>query len=418
MKTLEQVMRHDVPTIGAGQTVADAVALLSKSDATALPVIEDGRLVGVITLRDLIRALPYRPVAEVMPRELVTAPPDMPLAAAYVLMEDRRITHLPVVEHDRLVGIVTREDVLGELGRPVDPLTDLPWSTTLRERAEQMLRSGHEIALLFLDLDNFGQVNKQLGHVMGDRLIKAVAKALAAQVDPSRDLLCRYGGDEFAILTTRPRDQAEALGRRALEAIASVEVPGGRTDLALSASLGIAGGKRTTERPDVHVGATIDDLITIASLQSTQTKIEKARVRAPLAEAAGGRQPRLRLQRFEFSVEGPKASATVHMSLGDRHVHGEARGSSLGNVPLTLLAEATVAAVNQVLPDGWTTAVDQVRLMQAPPDTIVIVTVLLSNGGTPSERHTGACLVGPDQGAGAVKATLHALNRRLGKIIR
>ncbi|MDR7520789.1 MAG: diguanylate cyclase, partial [Armatimonadota bacterium] len=256
------------------------------------------------------------------------------------------------------------------------------------------------------------------GHVMGDRLIKAVAKALASQVDPSRDLLCRYGGDEFAILTTRPRDQAEALGHRALEAIASVEVPGGRPDLALSASLGIAGGKRTTERPDVHVGATIDDLITIASLQSTQTKIEKARVRAPLVEAASGAQPRLRLNRLEFSVEGSTAAATVHMSLGDRRVQGEARGSSLGNVPMKLLAEATVAAVNQVLPEGWTAAVDQVRLMQSPPDTFVIVTVLLSNGGMPPERHAGACLVGPDQGAGAVKATLHALNRRLGKIIR
>jgi IMP dehydrogenase len=418
MKTLEQVMRHDVPTIGAGQTVADAVALLSRSDATALPVIEDGRLVGVITLRDLIRALPYRPVAEVMPPEVVTAPPDMPLAAAYVLMEDRRLTHLPVVEHDRLVGIVTREDVLGALGRPVDPLTDLPWSTTLRERAEQMLRSGQEVALLFLDLDNFGQVNKQLGHAMGDRLIKAVAKALAAQVDPARDLLCRYGGDEFAILTTRPRDQAEALGHRALDAIASVEVPGGRPDLALSASLGIAGGKRTTERPDVHVGATIDDLITIASLQSTQAKIEKARVRAPLVEAAAGTPPRLRLNRFDFSVEGPTATAAVHMSLGERRVCGEARGSSLGNAPLKLLAEATVAAVNQVLPDGWTAAVDQARVVQVPPDTFVIVTVLLSNGGMPPERHAGACLVGADQGAGAVKATLHALNRRLGKIIR
>jgi diguanylate cyclase (GGDEF)-like protein len=355
---------------------------------------------------------------EIMPRETVTASRDMPIGHAFTLMEGRHISQLPVVDDGRLVGMVTLEDVLRELGRPLDPLTDLPWATALRERAEQLLADGHEIALIFVDLDNFGLVNKQFGHVMGDQLIKAVAGAVAGIVDPQQDLLCRYGGDEFAILTTRPRDEAEAVAGQAIEAVAAVRMPNGQNAVALSASVGIAGGKRATERQDVHFAATIDDLITMASLQSTQAKIEKARQLPYLAGARPVLPSRVRLTRFDLSVEGTEAAASVELVLGGRRFVGEIRGPGLGSVPLRLLAEATVRAVNQVLTDGWVAAVDEVRIIQAQPDTLLVVTILLGGADVPSERYTGASVAGSDLGSAAVKATLQALNRRLGQIIR
>ncbi|MDR7417432.1 MAG: diguanylate cyclase [Armatimonadota bacterium] len=417
MKTVEQVMRQDIPTIGTGRTVAEAIAVVFDREVSALPVVEDGRLIGLITLRDLLRGLPYRPVTEIMPRETVTATRDMLIASAYTLMEERRVSQLPVVEGDLLVGMVTLEDVLRELGRPLDPLTELPWSTALREHAEQLLSSGHEIALIFLDLDNFGLVNKQLGHAQGDQVIKAVAKALGAIVDVQKDLLCRYGGDEFAILTTRPRDEAEALALRAMETIARVAVPDGHAELTLAASVGIAGGKRTSER-DVHTAATIDDLITMASLQSTQAKIEKARQLPYLADVRPALQPRVRLQRFDLSIEGSEATAAVELSLRGRRITGEVRGPGFGTVPLRLLAEATVRAVNQLLNDGWVAAVDEVRIVQTHPDTLLVVTILLGSPDAPAERYTGASIAGSDLGSAAVKATLQALNRRLGQIVK
>jgi diguanylate cyclase (GGDEF)-like protein len=418
MKTVEQVMRHDILTIGRAKTVAEAVALMSDREADALPVVDGDRLVGLITLRDLLRALPYRPVAEIMPPGTITTFREMPIAGAYTLMENNRVGSLPVVDEDRLVGLITREDVLRELGRPVDPLTDLPWATALRERAEQLLGAGQEIALIFLDLDNFGLANKQLGHAIGDQLIHAVAGALRAVVDPARDLLCRYGGDEFAILTVRSRDDAEELGKQALAAIAAITAPDGRDEFSLVASMGIAGGKRSAERQDVHYAATIDDLITMASLQSTQAKIEKARNLPYLTGMAPVLAPRLRLQRFDLSIEGADARASVELSLGLRRVGGEALGPGLGTVPLRLLAEATVRAVNQVLTNGWVAAVDEVRIIQAQPDTLLVVTILLGGTEMPSERHTGASVAGSDLGSSAVKATLQALNRRLGQILR
>lgn len=418
MKTVEQVMRQDIPAIGSDKTVADAVAILSDQELNALPVVEEGRFVGIVTVRDLLRALPYRPITELLPREIATASPQMPLSAAYALMEERRQGQLPVVDQDRLIGMITREDILRELGPPIDPLTGLPWATTLRERAIQLLKDGEEIALLFIDLDNFGLVNKQFGHVVGDQLIKAVADALSVIVDGSTDLLCRYGGDEFAVLTTRVRGDAEALGQRALAAVGAVRVPNNRGGSGLSGSLGIAGGKRTSERHDVHFAATIDDLITMASLQSTQAKIEKARQLPFRTEVRAFAQPRLRLHRVELTVEGSQATARVELQSGGHKHTGTAEGPGLGTVPLRLLAEATVKAVNQTLPNGWVAAVDEVRVINVPPDILIVVTVLIGGLEATPERYTGAAAAGSDMGSAAVKATLQAINRRIGHLHR
>ena len=85
-----------------------------------------------------------------------------------------------------------------------DTLTDLPNRTLFMERlAHTMRRSqrrgGYLFAVLFLDLDHFKVVNDSLGHVVGDRLLVAIARRLEACLRPS-DTLARLGGDEFTVL--------------------------------------------------------------------------------------------------------------------------------------------------------------------------------------------------------------------------
>jgi diguanylate cyclase (GGDEF)-like protein/PAS domain S-box-containing protein len=84
-----------------------------------------------------------------------------------------------------------------------DPLTQLPNRQLLMDRLRQALRasqrSGHPGALLFLDLDNFKQLNDTLGHNMGDQLLVKVARRLKACVR-ERDTVARLGGDEFIIV--------------------------------------------------------------------------------------------------------------------------------------------------------------------------------------------------------------------------
>ncbi len=418
MKTVEQVMITGVATVDAGKTVSDAIALMLDRDVSVLPVVNGERLIGLITMRDLLRALPYRPVVDVMQQNVVTAPTFMPITSAYVLMEEQRVGLLPVVDQDRVVGLITREDILRELGLPIDPLTELPWAAALRERAVNFLKDGREIAILFFDLDNFGLVNKQSGHVAGDRYIEAVAEALLATIDPSQDLLCRYAGDEFAILTTRLREDAEALGQRALEAISAIRPPGTPADFILTASMGIAGGKRTTEREDVHFEATVDDLITIASRQTTRAKVEKSGG-APLeGEAGPAAELRLHLQRVGLSTVRGEVTATVELGLGSEAYVGEVKGPGLGMAPWRLLAYATVQAVNQILPEGWKAAIDEVRIIPTSAGSLVAVTLYLGSAeGTP-DRYAGCVLVDGDVGPAVVKATLQAVNRRLGRLLR
>jgi diguanylate cyclase (GGDEF)-like protein/PAS domain S-box-containing protein len=84
-----------------------------------------------------------------------------------------------------------------------DPLTLLANRSLFRNRVEHALdltrRSGQRLAVMFLDLDNFKDVNDSLGHDAGDRLLQAAAQRLVKSTRPS-DTVARLGGDEFAIL--------------------------------------------------------------------------------------------------------------------------------------------------------------------------------------------------------------------------
>lgn len=84
-----------------------------------------------------------------------------------------------------------------------DPLTDLPNRRMLQDRMEQGLkrsrRQDNGMALLYIDLDRFKQVNDSLGHPAGDRLLKELARRLVAVLRDD-DVVCRLGGDEFAVI--------------------------------------------------------------------------------------------------------------------------------------------------------------------------------------------------------------------------
>src|SRR5487761_11638 len=92
-----------------------------------------------------------------------------------------------------------------------DALTDLPNRALFHERLRQQLDQiapGEQVAVLYIDIDEFKSVNDSLGHIIGDELLKSVAKRLGECVDGS-DFVARLGGDEFAIVQTAVRNPAE-----------------------------------------------------------------------------------------------------------------------------------------------------------------------------------------------------------------
>jgi diguanylate cyclase (GGDEF)-like protein/PAS domain S-box-containing protein len=85
-----------------------------------------------------------------------------------------------------------------------DALTDLPNRALFRERIKRELphaTAGRQLAVLYIDIDEFKSVNDSLGHLIGDELLKAVGQSLHACVREN-DFVARLGGDEFAIVQT------------------------------------------------------------------------------------------------------------------------------------------------------------------------------------------------------------------------
>ncbi len=125
-----------------------------------------------------------------------------------------------------------------------DPLTGLPNRQLFQEKLQQSIEwaaSGSRmVALLFIDLDGFKQVNDSLGHSVGDQLLKSVAKRLIASLRAS-DTVARLGGDEFTVILTTVPGQPE-VERVAQKMIATLALPysfDGQL-VQVSASVGIA----------------------------------------------------------------------------------------------------------------------------------------------------------------------------------
>ncbi len=92
-----------------------------------------------------------------------------------------------------------------------DGLTDLPNRILFRERLEQSLKAiqpGEQLAVLYIDIDEFKSVNDALGHAVGDELLKGVAERLRGCLGEA-DVAARLGGDEFAVIQTAIKDRSE-----------------------------------------------------------------------------------------------------------------------------------------------------------------------------------------------------------------
>jgi diguanylate cyclase (GGDEF)-like protein len=119
-----------------------------------------------------------------------------------------------------------------------DPLTGVANRLLLTESVHRMLVRGGEVAVLFIDLDDFKDVNDSRGHAAGDQLLRTVADRLTENVRTG-DVVARLGGDEFAIAHAGDAGTARAVGERILAALA-VPVPVEGRPLVVHASIGVA----------------------------------------------------------------------------------------------------------------------------------------------------------------------------------
>jgi CBS domain-containing protein len=106
-------------SIAPNAMVFDAIQLMAEKNVGALPVVEDGKLVGIISERDYTRKVILKgkssketPIKDIMTQELLTVHPGDSISECMHLMTDRRVRHLPVIEEDKLVGLVSIGDLV------------------------------------------------------------------------------------------------------------------------------------------------------------------------------------------------------------------------------------------------------------------------------------------------------------------
>ena len=119
---IEEILRkkgHDVLTITESKSVLAAAEVLVDHNIGGLVVMEGERVTGIVTERDILRVTPRRPgeldsihVGEVMTRNVITAKPEDQLLQMMDVMAENKIRHLPILEGDRLAGIISIGDLV------------------------------------------------------------------------------------------------------------------------------------------------------------------------------------------------------------------------------------------------------------------------------------------------------------------
>jgi CBS domain-containing protein len=120
---IRDVMTPNPRTVGPNDSIQNAARIMRDEDTGAVPVVEDGKPVGILTDRDIVvRAVAEdgqvnRVVRDVVTNSVVCATPDMSTREASALMSEHQVRRLPVVEGERLVGIVSIGDLAVKEGR-------------------------------------------------------------------------------------------------------------------------------------------------------------------------------------------------------------------------------------------------------------------------------------------------------------
>jgi diguanylate cyclase (GGDEF)-like protein len=169
-----------------------------------------------------------------------------------------------------------------------DEVTGLPSRRLLEDRyamaVARSTRQRDNVALLFIDIDGFKNINDRFGHLAGDRILQQVGVRLLASIRAS-DTACRYGGDEFVVLLSDNHDRADAVSTaNKIRKRLSVPLKVDSQTLRLSVSIGIA-----MYPPD---GPELSSMLRAADADMYRTKVKTICTVADDAFTSEGAPPR------------------------------------------------------------------------------------------------------------------------------
>jgi diguanylate cyclase (GGDEF)-like protein len=251
--------------------------------------------------------------------------------------------------------VTERRNAQREINRMAlfDPVTELPNRRCFEEELalvlhpEQSLTDG--LTVMFLDLDDFKQVNDSLGHRTGDKLLVEIARRLSAIIGP-RDLVARWGGDEFVILHHHAPAQSEtpAVAKRIIDEINRAVVIDG-SEVIVGASIGSASA------PDD--GISPDALLSKADIALYAAKADGRRVWRAFEPAMDAKIQIRRLIELELRTAVAGDGIDVHfqpiVAVGTRRIVG-----------FEALARWQSAVLGSISPTEFIPIVEEIGLME------------------------------------------------------
>ncbi|HXH59820.1 MAG TPA: GGDEF domain-containing protein [Fimbriimonadaceae bacterium] len=343
-----------VPTwVNPDHLVATAIHVMQGHKISAVAVMQGTEIDGLVLLD---RALAMPPFAKVntitQPIKLVLQDSTSVRDAAQEFI-DNDVLHAAVLRDGEFRGLLSSNMLLQEVGRSWDPLTSLPWSNRLRDWGTEALEEGGEIALAFIDVDDFGAYNKRHGHIVGDNVLKATTERLREMIDRRNDVLVRYGGDEFVIGTHLTREETIAK----YGSIADLRISVDDVPEPVTLTVGFSGGLRAQGREHAHIAATLDNLINLASQDCMRRKAEKsANAGQPVEEPGTAAEPLETFQVRLVSVDEDDPTLPVAVTLSIGGVDGTGAVMPEGRGLVDAVADAAAKAVERIF-HGLTVAI-------------------------------------------------------------
>ncbi|MBN1835128.1 MAG: GGDEF domain-containing protein [Spirochaetales bacterium] len=313
-ETIETWITPQPAAVEEGVTLAVAVASMAALKIGAILVTREGKLAGIFTERDLLKlfsghddteraSLLQRPVSQFMTPDPVFARKDEDYNTVYMKMKTHGVRHIPVLENDRLFGIVSMRDLIhfyqnklegayNEARREIENLKRLvsvpdgekietliqevekykELSLTdhltglynkryfvgrLTEEVARAKRHRGVLSVIFCDIDYFKRINDRFGHHWGDEVLRETAQILSGAVTElhvmsrlrKSDIIARYGGEEFvAILPETGKEGAAVAAEKMRRSIADHTYQVSGEQVHITMSFGVA--ELSAEDPD------------------------------------------------------------------------------------------------------------------------------------------------------------------------
>jgi diguanylate cyclase (GGDEF)-like protein len=227
MIKIETIMSKDVSTAELNTPISIIINKLYNDKLGAIVIINNKNVpIGIITERDIVgglykfkEQLLKKKAREVMTSPIVYISPDSDIEEAAILMALNRIRRLPVINDNKLVGIISYKDLANTLRKnyySLEEKTEILEDKANKDALTSLYNKGYifdqlkyqislsqstkkPFSIIMIDIDHFKKVNDTFGHLCGDYVLKKISSIFSEQTR-SVNIIGRYGGEEFLIL--------------------------------------------------------------------------------------------------------------------------------------------------------------------------------------------------------------------------